>query len=66
MNLGREFAGAASAVIGGIGYVAGGLVSPLVSCGNICLTSFTWCAGFLLIGVLIILSVKKSTTHHPR
>lgn len=55
MNLGRECAGAASAVIGGIGYIAGGLVSPLVSYGNICLTSFSWCSCFLLIGVLIIL-----------
>lgn len=54
MNLGRECAGAASAVIGGIGYIAGGLVSPLVSYGNICLTSFLWCAGFLLVGLLII------------
>lgn len=61
MNLGRECAGAASAVIGGIGYIAGGLVSPLVSYGNICLTSFMWCACFLLVGVVIILSDKKST-----
>lgn len=49
MNLGRDCAGAASAVIGGIGYIAGGLVSPLVSYGNICLTSFLWCACFLLM-----------------
>lgn len=55
MNLGRECAGAASAVIGGIGYIAGGLASPLVSCGNICLTSFLWCASFLFMGVMIIL-----------
>lgn len=55
MNLGRECAGAASAVISGIGYIAGGLVSPLVSYGNICLTSFLWCGGFLLTGAFIIL-----------
>lgn len=60
MNLGRECAGAASAVIGGIGYIAGGLVSPLVSYGNICLTSFLWCACFLLMGVVIILFNNKN------
>lgn len=60
MNLGRECAGAASAVIGGIGYIAGGLVSPLVSYGNICVTSFLWCAAFLSAGVLLILLDKKS------
>lgn len=60
MNLGRECAGAASAVIGGFGYIAGGLVSPLVSYGNICLTSFLWCAGFMLIGAFIIVFNNKS------
>lgn len=60
MNLGRECAGAASAVIGGIGYIAGGLVPPLVSYGNICVTSFLWCAAFLSAGVLLILLDKKS------
>ncbi len=59
MNLGRECAGAASAVIGGIGYIAGGLVSPLVSYGNINLTSFLWCAFFLPASAAIILSDKK-------
>lgn len=58
MNLGRSCAGAASAVIGGIGYIAGGLVSPLVSFGNICVTSFLWCAGFLFIGTVILLTTK--------
>lgn len=60
MNLGRNCAGAASAVIGGIGYIAGGLVSPLVSYGNICITSFVWCVAFLTMGVIIILIDKKS------
>lgn len=59
MNLGRSCAGAASAVIGGIGYIAGGLVSPLVSYGNIRVTSFLWCFGFLLLGVILILVDKK-------
>lgn len=60
MNLGRECAGASSAVIGGIGYIAGGLVSPLVSYGNIYLTSFLWCSCFLLMGIFIIVFNKKS------
>ena len=60
MNLGRECAGAASAVIGGIGYIAGGLVSPLVSYGDICLTSFLWCGGFLLCGVIIVLRNSRA------
>lgn len=60
MNLGRTRAGAASAVIGGIGYIAGGLASPLVSYGNICQTSFLLCAAFMLAGaVIIILSEKR-------
>lgn len=60
MNLGRSYAGAASAVIGGIGYIAGGLVSPLVSYGNICVTSYFLCTCFLSIGVLLILISEKS------
>lgn len=54
MDLGRECAGAASAVIGGVGYIAGGLVSPLVSYGNIRLTSFLWCALFMAIAAIAI------------
>lgn len=42
--------------MGGIGYIAGGLVSPLVSYGDISLTSFLWCGGFMLGSVVIILS----------
>lgn len=59
MNLGRECAGAASAVIGGVGYIAGGLVSPLVSFGNICLISFLWCAAFLCAGAIIVLANNR-------
>lgn len=54
MDLGRECAGAASAVIGGVGYITGGLVSPLVSYGNICLASFLWCALFMAIAAIAI------------
>lgn len=61
MNLGRRCAGAASAVIGGIGYIAGGLVSPLVSYGDICLTSFLWCACFLLGSTAIIVTENKGS-----
>ena len=55
MELGRSHAGAASAVIGGIGYIAGGLVSPLVSYGNICITSFLYCSIFMLLSSVILL-----------
>lgn len=53
MNLGRECAGAASAVVGGIGYIAGGIISPLVSVGNILVTSFSLCCFFLLLGAVL-------------
>lgn len=54
MNLGRKRAGAASAVVGGIGYITGGLVSPLAGIGNIVLTSLALCCGFLFIGAVIV------------
>lgn len=53
MNLGRNCAGAASAVVGGIGYIAGGIISPLVSVGNICVMSFSLCCLFLLLGAVL-------------
>lgn len=53
MNLGRNCAGAASAVIGGIGYITGGLVSPLAGIGNICITSNVLCLIFLFSGVIV-------------
>lgn len=58
MNLGRECAGAASAVVGGIGYIAGGLISPIVSAGDIFVTSFSLCCGFLLFGALLCSRTK--------
>lgn len=60
MNLGRNCAGTASAVIGGIGYIAGGLTSPLVSYGSITISSFLWCACFLLSGTAIIMIDSKN------
>lgn len=60
MNLGRNCAGTASAVIGGIGYIAGGLTSPLVSYGSITISSFLWCTCFLLSGTAIIMIDNKN------
>lgn len=54
MSLGRDCAGAASAVIGGIGYIAGGLVSPLVGFGDITVVSDCLCALFLFIGFILV------------
>lgn len=58
MNLGRECAGAASAVVGGIGYIAGGIISPLVSVGDILVTSFSLCCFFLLFGAVLCGKIK--------
>ena len=60
MNFGRECAGAASAVVGGIGYIAGGLVSPIVSAGNIFVTSFSLCCCFLMLGNLLCGKTKPN------
>lgn len=43
MNLGRQFAGSASAIIGSIGFLFGGIVSPIVGYGDIVKTSFLIC-----------------------
>lgn len=55
MDSGRKFAGIASSVIGGLGYLTGGLASPLVGIGDIKLASFGWSFVFLLASVLLIL-----------
>lgn len=54
MNLGRKYAGAASAIIGSIGFLFGGIVSPIVSLGNIQVTSFAVCAISLGLGLLLL------------
>lgn len=54
MNLGRKYAGAASAIIGSIGFLLGGIVSPIVSLGNIQVTSFAVCAVALGLGLLLL------------
>lgn len=53
MEAGRDAAGVASAVVGGIGYTAGGLTSPLVGLGDIQVTSFSLCGILLLLGTLM-------------
>lgn len=53
MTLGRDCAVAASAVVGGVGYIAGGLVSPLVGLAGIALTSSLLCAAFLLSALFL-------------
>lgn len=58
MSLGRQCAGAASAVVGGIGYIAGGLISPLVSIGDIIITSFSLCSAFLIVAVILCCRTK--------
>ena len=55
MNAGRKYAGAASAVIGAVGFIFGGLVSPIVSWGTILFTSFIICAIALGLSTLILL-----------
>jgi DHA1 family bicyclomycin/chloramphenicol resistance-like MFS transporter len=54
MEKGRKYAGIASSVVGGLGYLAGGLAAPLVGIGDIKLASFSWSFVFLLAGLLII------------
>lgn len=59
MNRGRECAGAASAVVGCVGYIAGGLVSPLVGSESILVASFGLCFVFLVVGFLICQAVAE-------
>ena len=39
MDEGRQYVGAASAIFGAMGFLAGGIVSPLVGIGDIMLTT---------------------------
>lgn len=52
--LGFIFTGAASAIIGSIGFLLGGIVSPIVSLGNIQATSFAVCTVALGLGLLLL------------
>lgn len=58
MNLGRKYAGAASALVGGIGYIAGGIISPLVSVGDIIVTPFILCFFFLALGTVLTIKAQ--------
>lgn len=71
MNAGRKYAGAASAVIGAVGFIFGGLVSPIVSWGTILFTSFIICTIALGLSTLLLLvggekkhGVPVSTTNN--
>ena len=57
MNAGRKYAGAASAVIGAVGFIFGGLVSPIVSWGTILFTSFIICT--IAFGIKYIASACR-------
>ncbi len=59
MTLGRESAGAASALIGGIGFVAGGMVSPLIGNGDILMQSFILSFIFLTLGCILTYSRSR-------
>ena len=65
MNLGRKYAGAASAIIGSIGFLLGGIVSPIVSLGNIQVTSFAVCVVALGLGVLLLQFFTTETNALP-
>ncbi len=60
MNLGRKYAGAASAIIGSIGF-ARRIVSPIVSLGNIQVTSFAVCV--VALGLECFAAVFTTETH---
>ena len=58
--LGFIFTGAASAIIGSIGFLLGGIVSPIVSLGNIQATSFAVCTVALGLGFVAVLHHRNS------
>lgn len=60
MTEGREYIGAASAVFGALGFLFGGIVSPLVGIGNIMQSTMTVilsCA--VIITVLSVFSLRR-------
>jgi DHA1 family bicyclomycin/chloramphenicol resistance-like MFS transporter len=54
MDEGREYTGAAAAIVGAIGFVFGGVVSPLVGYGDIQTTT-----AILLIIIAILLTATS-------
>lgn len=60
MDAGRRYIGAASAIIGAVGFFMGGVISPIVGIGNALITSsivFVGCSGICL-GLALLLSNK--------
>lgn len=52
MDKGRRYAGVTSAMLGGVGYITGGIVSPLVSLGNVQTLSAIFCLGFVVVAMI--------------
>jgi DHA1 family bicyclomycin/chloramphenicol resistance-like MFS transporter len=65
MDQGREYTGAAAAIVGSIGFLMGGIVSPIVGCGNIQIT--TALTLIVITAILSLINVKiyrRSLTIH--
>lgn len=52
MDKGRKYAGVTSALLGGMGFIIGGIISPLVSLGNIQMVSALFCLGFIVLAMV--------------
>jgi DHA1 family bicyclomycin/chloramphenicol resistance-like MFS transporter len=61
MDEGREYTGAAAAIVGAIGFLMGGVVSPIVGFGNIEVTTAITIVATTLILTLLALSLYKSS-----
>jgi DHA1 family bicyclomycin/chloramphenicol resistance-like MFS transporter len=56
MDQGREYTGAAAAIVGAIGFLMGGIVSPIVGCGNIQVTT---AITLIVITLLLVLTTVR-------
>jgi DHA1 family bicyclomycin/chloramphenicol resistance-like MFS transporter len=56
MDQGREYTGAAAAIVGAIGFLMGGIVSPIVGCGNIQVTT---AITLIVITLLLLLTTVR-------
>ena len=62
MNASRQYAGLASAVLGAAGFIAGGIASPLVGIGDLCLSSsIVFTTGAVLTFIITLISRKIDT-----
>lgn len=59
MDKGRKYAGVTSAMLGGMGFIIGGIISPLVGLGNVQIVSALFCFGFILSAMLCSLHSSK-------